>query len=243
MVAAMKPLIAIPVYNEERHVDPVLREVRRYADEILVVDDGSTDRTPQLLARQRGIHVITHPRNRGYGAALISAMDFAKAGGYDTLVTMDCDGQHEPARIPVLLEALTEDVEIVSGSRYLRSFNQDTQPPRDRRQINRQVTEELNRRLGLNLTDAFCGFKAYQVGALHQLDLTETGWGMPLQLWVQAAFRGFRIREVAVPLLYLDPKRAFGGVLNDPKERLAYYREVIDRETARQLVPLAGGCR
>jgi dolichol-phosphate mannosyltransferase len=222
----VKVLTAIPVYNEERHLEAVVREVRRYAPEILVVNDGSTDRTPELLARQDGLRVVTHPQNRGYGAALISAFAYVLEHDFDVLVTMDCDGQHEPARIPVLLEAI-HDCDIVSGSRYLRDFRQDTLAPEDRRRINRQITQELNDRLGLNITDAFCGFKAYRTDALSRLRITETGWGMPLQLWVQAAFLGLRIKEVGVPRLYLDPNRAFGGVLNGAEERLTYYRRII----------------
>jgi dolichol-phosphate mannosyltransferase len=222
----MRLLTAIPVYNEERHLLAVLREVRRYSADILVVDDGSTDGTPQLLARQKKVRVITHARNRGYGAALSSAFAYALEQPVDVLVTTDCDGQHEPARIPVLLEAI-HDADIVSGSRYLRDFRQNTVPPQDRLEINRQITAELNQRFGLNLTDAFCGFKAYRREALTSLRITETGWGMPLQLWVQAARLGLRIKEVGVPRVYLDPNRAFGGALNDAEERLAYYRRVI----------------
>src|SRR5205807_7493022 len=92
---------------------------------------------------------------------------------------------------------------------------------------NQIITQELNELLGLNLTDAFCGFKAYRREALAQLHITETGWGMPLQLWVQAAHAGLRVKEIGVPRLYLDPNRAFGGVLDDSDRRLAYYREVI----------------
>jgi dolichol-phosphate mannosyltransferase len=229
----MKFLTAIPIYNEEKYLEPVLAEVRRFSDDILVVNDGSTDRTPALLARQANLHLITHRGNKGYGAAIRSAMGYALAHHYDALVTMDCDGQHEPSRIPVLLEALSDGVDLVSGSRYLRTFKNDTAPPADRRRINDLVTKELNERLGLNLTDAFCGFKAYRVRSLAKLCLTDDGWSMPLQLWVQAAHKGLHIREVGVPLLYLDASRAFGGVLNDPDERLAYYRRVIDREIAR----------
>jgi dolichol-phosphate mannosyltransferase len=227
----MRFLTAIPVYNEERHLEGVLQEVRRYSPDILVVNDGSTDRTAELLAGENGLHVITHPHNRGYGAALISAFDFARARAVDVLVTMDCDGQHEPGRIPVLLEAI-HDADVVSGSRYLRDFHQDALPPQDRRRINQEITAELNRRFGLQLTDAFCGFKAYRREALDRLHVTETGWGMPLQLWVQAARAGLRIKEVGVPRLYLDPNRAFGGVLDDATERLAYYRGVIDAAAA-----------
>jgi dolichol-phosphate mannosyltransferase len=222
----MRFLTAIPVYNEERHLDAVLQEVRRYSPHILVVNDGSTDRTPELLARQDGLDVVTHPHNRGYGAALMSAFAHARCHGYDVLVTMDCDGQHEPSRIPVLLEAI-HDADIVSGSRYLRDFHQDDPAPQDRSRINHIITAELNAKYGLGLTDAFCGFKAYRREALDKLHITETSWGMPLQLWVQAAKAGLRVKEVGVPRLYLDPTRAFGGVLNDAEERLAYYRRVI----------------
>src|SRR3954470_16609597 len=98
----MRFLLAIPVYNEERHVERVLAEVRRYAEHVVVIDDGSTDGTAALLARQPGIEVVTHSKNRGYGAAIISAFEHTLSRDYEVLVTMDCDGQHEPARIPVL---------------------------------------------------------------------------------------------------------------------------------------------
>jgi dolichol-phosphate mannosyltransferase len=222
----MRLLTAIPVYNEERHLLAVLREVRKYSPEVLVVNDGSTDRTAELLAQQEDMHVVTHPRNRGYGAALISAFAYTREHDFNILVTTDCDGQHEPARIPVLLEAI-HDADIISGSRYLRDFRQNTIVPQDRLRINQQTTAELNEHYGLNLTDAFCGFKAYRAEALAKLRITETGWGMPLQLWVQAAHLGLRIKEVAVPRVYLDPNRAFGGVLNDAEERLTHYRRVI----------------
>jgi len=227
----MRFMTAIPVYNEERHVERVLDEVRRHSEHILVINDGSTDGTAELLARQQGIHLITHPKNRGYGAALNSAFAWTLERDFDVLVTMDCDGQHEPARISLLLEAI-HDADIVSGSRYLRDFRQDDKAPADRRRINQIVTSELNARYGLNLTDAFCGFKAYNRTALTKLRITEPGWGMPLQLWVQAAHARLRVREVGIPRLYLDPTRAFGGMLNDAEERLAYYRRVIAQAEA-----------
>jgi dolichol-phosphate mannosyltransferase len=123
-------------------------------------------------------------------------------------------------------------VDIVSGSRYLRQFDGDSEPPAQRKWINQLVTSELNRRLGLNLTDAFCGFKAYSVPAMDKLTLTENGYAMPLELWVQAAHAGLRIIERAVPRIYLDEKRSFGGVLDDASTRLEYYHLVLDRSIA-----------
>ena len=225
----MRVLTAIPVYNEAKHVRDVLAEVRQYTPNILVVNDGSTDGTAELLDREPGLFRVDHPANRGYGAALISAFRFALEHDhdFDVLVTMDCDGQHQPERIPVLLEAI-HDCDIVSGSRYYRDFRQDTPAPTDRRFINATITREINERDGFNLTDAFCGFKAYRRSALEKLSITERGWGMPLQLWVQAARQELCVKEIGVPRLYLDPNRAFGGVMNDPEQRLTYYRGVLE---------------
>ncbi|MBM4001089.1 MAG: glycosyltransferase family 2 protein [Planctomycetes bacterium] len=227
----IRALTALPVFNEERHVKPVLDEVRRYGGDVLVVDDGSTDRTSNVLAGLEGVAVVRHRVNRGYGAALRSAFAYAIANDFDFLVTVDCDGQHEPRRIPEFLDAI-RSVDIVSGSRYLVRYEGDAEPPADRRRINERITEELNFRLGLELTDAFCGFKAYRVESLRRLALTEDGYAMPLELWVQAASNRLRIVELPVPRIYLEEARSFGGSLDNAGARLLYYREVLDRSIA-----------
>jgi glycosyltransferase involved in cell wall biosynthesis len=231
MSSSSRFLTALPVYNEAAHVVPVLDEVLRYAGDVLVIDDGSTDGTSDLLAARRDIKSVRHEANRGYGAALQTAFDYVLRSPYDILVTIDCDGQHEPQRIAQLVAAC-RDADIVSGSRYLWNEGQADRAPAERRQINAQITRELNERLGLSLTDAFCGFKAYRVAALAKLKITEPGYGMPIELWVQAAHRGLRIVELPVPLIYLDEQRSFGGSLDDGRQRLEYYHQVLDRAMA-----------
>ena len=221
-------LTALPVYNEVRHVTDVLDEVVKYAGDVLVVDDGSTDGTRELLGERDDVKVIHHPKNRGYGAALTTAFKYATENQYELIVTIDCDGQHEPQRICDLAAACRHH-DIASGSRYLEKPASTEQVPSDRLRINRTITRELNDRLGLNLTDAFCGFKAYRVSELEKLKLTETGYAMPLELWVQAAWHGLRVTEMSVPLIYLEEERSFGGALDAADLRLKYYREVIDR--------------
>ena len=234
-------LTALPVYNEERHLRDVLAEVKKFSQDILVVDDGSSDRTPELMAQERKVFLLRHEQNQGYGAALRTAFQYALSGQYDVLVTIDCDGQHEPKLIPELARAIhaPEDhpVDIVSGSRYLTAFPGDSQPPADRRRINLLITDLLNQRFRLNLTDSFCGFKAYRVDSLARFRITELGYAMPLQLWVQAAALGMRIVEFPVPLIYLEEERSFGGALDQAEQRLAYYHEVINREVASMHLP------
>ena len=123
-------LTALPVFNEVRHVADVIAEVRRYSPEVLVVDDGSTDGTSDALASLEGVRVLTHAANRGYGAALRSAFDYARSERFDVLVTIDCDGQHEPKRIPRFVAACA-GWDIVSGSRYLKIYPGDSEPPAD----------------------------------------------------------------------------------------------------------------
>lgn len=241
MASRSRCLTALPVYNEASHLDHVLCEVRQHAKDILVVDDGSTDGTREKLAEHPDVLVARHPENRGYGAALQTAFEYAIQHDYTVVVTIDCDGQHEPQRIAELFKACRH-ADIASGSRYL-SFSEDEAQsvPVERRGINQTITAELNDRLGLELTDAFCGFKAYRVSALERLQLTEDGYAMPLELWVQAVHRKLRVVEVAVPLIYLDEKRSFGGALDQANTRLAHYREVIDRAIDRLPTPLAPG--
>jgi glycosyltransferase involved in cell wall biosynthesis len=241
-LSRMHHLTAIPVFNEGRHIGGVLGEVLRYARDVLVVDDGSTDDTPRRLEEFAQVRVVRHPRNLGYGAALATAFDAAIAQGYEGMVTLDCDGQHEPALIPRLVERLVE-ADIVSGSRYLKTFDPNQRPPEERRRINVEVTRWLNDCLGFNLTDAFCGFKAYRTSALRHFSITELGYAMPIQVWVQAAAHGLSVVEEPVPLVYLDESRAFGGALDNAAFRLAHYRRVFEAavESAGFLAP--DGCR
>lgn len=227
----LRLLTALPIFNEQDHLNPVLDEVVQYADDVLVVDDGSTDDTPKLLAARKDIQVVTHNPNRGYGAGMRTAFCYAKKHGYDVLVTIDCDGQHEPQLIQSLVEACG-DADMVSGSRYLAASDAKSQAPAERRQINQMITREINERLGLSITDAFCGFKAYRVCALSKLAITDPGYAMPLELWVQAAYLGLKIVEFPVPLVYLDEKRSFGGSLDDGGKRMEYYHQVLDRAIA-----------
>ena len=225
----MRDAVVLPVYNERSTVTGVLDAVRLVFDGlVIVVDDGSTDGTGKLLAARRDIVTLCNGENRGYGASLTEGLHLAALAGAERIVTMDCDGQHEPAHIPAFLAAL-DAADIVSGSRYLDESAVVGTAPADRRAVNARVTEAINAITGWTLTDAFCGFKAYRADAVMQLEISEPGYAMPLELWARAWRAGHRVIELPVERIYFDNDRSFGEDLDDAEKRYAYYRSVWRR--------------
>lgn len=230
----MRLLIAIPVHNELKYVNSVLDKVRGYHPDILVVDDGSTDGTTDLLRQRRDVHALHHAVNRGYGQSLIDAFAYANSHGYDWVITMDCDEQHEPEMIPEFIRQIEMDRwDLISGSRYMQPRKDDDLPPGDRRAINATITTILNDLFHMGLTDSFCGFKAHRMSAMRRLRLDVPGYAFPLQLWPQVKAAGMRVTEIPVRLIYNDPNRYFGGSLDDAGNRLRHYLEVLKTEMER----------
>ncbi|MEM8875870.1 MAG: glycosyltransferase family 2 protein [Planctomycetota bacterium] len=235
-----RTLIAIPIFNEINYVQSVIKRVRCYHQDILFIDDGSTDGTAEVLdqiAKTGTAQVLRHETNQGYGRALINAFDYAHSHGYEWVITMDCDEQHDPALLPCFFDAINEnDADIVSGSRYMASFDDDDLPPAERRRVNCTLTTNLNEifreQMSEPLTDSFCGFKAHRVQPSVDLDLDEAGYAFPMQLWPRAIGAGLRIREIPVKLIYNDPNRSFGGNLDQVDQRLRHYIDVLNRELA-----------
>jgi glycosyltransferase involved in cell wall biosynthesis len=227
----MRLLISIPVFNERKYVERVLDRVLKIHPEVLLVDDGSTDGTGEMLEGRSDIQLIRHERNMGYGQSVIDGFNYADQCGYDWVITMDCDEQHEPDRIVDFIEAIeTDQWDIISGSRYLQEMEGNDAPPGDRRTINATITELLNETFDANLTDSFCGFKAHRVSAMRDLRLTETGYAFPLQLWPRVFRAGLRVTEIPVRLIYNDATRSFGGGLDDADRRLKHYLNVFNEE-------------
>lgn len=223
----MSDAVLLPVYNEASTVHAVLDAVRSFFfGEVIVVDDGSTDETTRVLAQREDVSVVHLDRNCGYGCALRVGFRVASDLGVSQLITMDCDGQHEPAHIPQFLAALEHGGDIVSGSRYLPTSSSVGVAPPQRQAINQRITAMINDKTGWGLTDSFCGFKAYRVESLERLALTEPGYAMPLELWAKAWRAGLDVHEIPVERIYYDHDRSFGAALDDPDARYAYYLDV-----------------
>lgn len=226
----MNTLIALPAFNEKKDIGFIISQIKKYDLDILVIDDGSTDGTQEQLSKIDNINTIVHEENLGYGYTINDAFKYGISNNYDNIITMDCDGQHIPDEVQVFLAQIA-DYDIVSGSRYLIEDNKhDPLIPPDRYAINMEITQTLNKITRLNLTDSFCGFKAYKIDALKKMKLTEDGYGMPLQLWMQVWKLGLRIKEIPVELIYNNASRSFNGELDKPAIRLSYYKEIIKKE-------------
>lgn len=230
----MNDIVIVPIYNEAATLRAVLGQIHTYYDgALLAIDDGSCDDTADILADYPGIELIRHEKNRGYGASLKSGFEYAIANRFDRAITIDCDEQHEPALIPKMFGALSDGVDLVSGSRYLDESLGGDDAPVDRRKVNLAITELINEITGFGLTDSFCGFKCYRVESLNRLTLDEPGYAMPLQFWIQAKHFGLTVKEIPIPRIYKNLNRSFGGPLDDAELRLAYYRRVIEKECKR----------
>lgn len=191
-----KVLIGIPALNEEKHISNLIKEANQFGD-VCVFDDGSTDSTVKT-AKDSGAFVITEypPINRGYGFALQSL--FARArNGYDVLITLDGDGQHDPSEIPRFLEALC-DSDVVVGNR----FRGKSDVPLYRKKF----IQSMNPFIGVD--DCQCGFRAYNKKAIDKIRFEQKGFSASLEILQNANDRNLIISEVPCTISYENTKHS-----------------------------------
>ena len=194
----MKSIVIIPAFNEEVAIGTIVKRSLAYVDEVLVIDDGSADRTSQI-AEDAGARVIRHPTNLGKGVSLKDAFD--RVQGYDIVVTIDGDGQHNPNEIPEIMRPILEDrADLVNGSRYLDGFDDET--PAYRRVGQRVLDIATNVTSGTNVTDSQSGFRAFSGKTIPCFRFRDTGFGIESEMLADAAENNFRIVEVPITVRY-----------------------------------------
>lgn len=191
----------IPAYNEEKTIAKVILLAQKYADMVVVCDDGSQDMTTDI-AQKLGAVVIRHSKNMGYGYALQSLFKKANALNADILLTLDADGQHDAREIPVLTQPILEDkADVVIGSRFLSGSKGI---PSYRRLGIKLLTKFTNSGKKNHISDAQCGFRAYNRRALESITMYEEGMGASAEILMKAGDEGLRVVEVPVQVHYKD---------------------------------------
>lgn len=194
----MKTIVIIPAFNEQAAIGDVVEKSLQYADDVLVVDDGSSDNTSQI-AENAGASLLKHPTNFGKGVSLRDA--FKKVEGYDVVVTIDGDGQHNPDEIPILIKPILENrADFVNGSRYLNGFDENT--PAYRRVGQRVLDIATNVTAGTSVTDSQSGFRAFKGDTISCYKFRDPGFGIESEMIADASENNLRIMEVPITVKY-----------------------------------------
>ena len=190
----------IPAFNAESSLGEVIDRARKIIQRVIVVSDGSTDHT-SAVARSRGVELITLPSNHGKGYALRLGFSHALANGCRAIVTLDADGQHDPADIPNFLRAHDQDSEaVLIGSRLAQA----EQFPRQRYYSNQAAVFFISKALGQPLEDTQCGFRLYPSRVLRQIVLTTSRFQTETEVLLRAAHKGIPLRSVPVKNIYVN---------------------------------------
>ncbi|VVB84839.1 UDP-N-acetylglucosamine--dolichyl-phosphate N-acetylglucosaminyltransferase [uncultured archaeon] len=193
-------LAILPAYNEEVSIGSIVLHARQHADRVIVIDDGSSDRTAEM-AKLAGAEVILHPFNKGKGAALKTGFIEASKNGTKVIVTMDTDGQHDPEEIPKLIAPiLAGEADMVNGSRYMNGNGKNT--PFYRRIGQNMLDTATNLNSGLSITDTQSGFRAFAAHTVPVFNFRSNGLAIESEMLMDAANAGLKVKEVEIGVRY-----------------------------------------
>jgi glycosyltransferase involved in cell wall biosynthesis len=190
----------IPALNAERSLGAVVRGTGRHLDVVVVVDDGSSDRTSDV-ALACGATLLRHELNRGKGRALKTGFAWALRNGFDGVITLDADGQHLPEEIPKLLHARCEtEADLIIGGRAHHFEGMKAR----RRMANRLSAWTIAKASGIEVSDSQSGFRFYAADLIRNVTLRADGFAMESEVIVRAGRSGYSIVTVPIELGFVD---------------------------------------
>ncbi len=198
---ASKTAAIIPAYNEEKHIGDVVRRTRQKLDDVLVVDDGSADRTAEQ-AREAGAEVIVHPENRGKGETIKTGLRHWLERNADFVVILDADGQHRPEEIERFIAAGLSGAEpsLILGNR----MKDVSSMPRVRQMVNRWMSKRISAVCGQEIPDTQCGFRMLHRQLIPELLGGAARFDYETEMLIVASRKGFRIDSVPISTVYSD---------------------------------------
>ena len=191
----------IPAYHEEKHIGDVVRRTRQQLDHVLVVDDGSGDRT-EKLAREAGAEVAIHSENRGKGEAIKTGLRYWLDRQLEFVVILDADGQHRPEEIDRFVAAAVAATKpkLIIGNR----MNDTSRMPLARRIVNRYMSNKISRVCGQQIPDTQCGFRMLHRDLIPDLLGGANRFDYETEVLIVASRRGCRIDSVPITTVYSD---------------------------------------
>lgn len=194
----MKTAVIIPTYNEEDTIFSVVKKAKDMVDEVIVINDGSTDKTADKV-KEAGGHLISHKTNQGKGASLISGINYALEQGFEIVICMDADGQHDPQEIPKFIEAYRlKKGNIIMGNRLNRCQNM----PRLRYWVNRTTSFFVSFLAKQRIPDSQCGFRLFEVAILKNLTLKTKNFDTESEILIKLSRRGHKVASLPIQTIY-----------------------------------------
>lgn len=210
-VTPVTTIVAIPCFNTGGYISDVVFRARKHVDQVVVIDDGSHDGTAER-AKAAGATVVKHGKNRGYGGAIRSCFEAAKANGAGILAILDGDGQHDPDELPqVLAPIISGEADMVIGSRFLE---RKTNMPRYRKFGIDVITFLCNFGSSVGVSDAQSGFRAYSARVVDAMSLRESEMAISVEILIKAREMGFSITEVPISCLYHSDSSSLNPVIH-----------------------------
>lgn len=208
-----KCCVLIPTYNNQATLKRVLDQVLSYTENVVVVNDGSTDKTAQILDKYSSLKVINIPINQGKGNALKTGFYKAYQIGYKYAISMDSDGQHFPDDLHVFLDALESHLPVNPDLLVIGSRKMDDPSVPDKSSIgNRLSSFWYWVETGVDLQDTQCGYRLYPLEKINSLNLYTSRFELEIEVIVKAAWNGIKVINLPVKVLY------------DPNERVTHFR-------------------
>lgn len=233
---SQKAIVILPVFNEEKNLGKVVAGISKKVLDVkvdtLVINDGSTDNFSKI-ARMNKCLLINHQKQLGYGVSVKDGFAYALKRGYDYILKLDGDGQHDPAYASTIIKILKRGgVDYVLSSRYMRTVDKIHRPPIERRLVNTMCTGAINSIIKNEFSDVFCGIFGLTKDLLKKLDLKTNGYGLELEMILKSHFLEAKLLEIPHPLIYTKGSSKFLSVFgkNDRSSlglRLENYAKII----------------
>ena len=202
--------VLIPSYNESKAIGSLIKDLKGKGLSVCVVDDGSTDQTGSIAQREGAI-VIGHNVNKGKGASLRDGFEYALKEGFDAVLVMDGDGQHEARDADFFLKKMDEtDADIIIGNR----MSDTSSMPLTRHITNKIMSLVISKMCGHRIPDTQCGFRLIKRSVLENIKLKSSNFEIESELLLKAAKKGFRIESVPIKTIYADERSRINPVID-----------------------------